>query len=116
MLKVRRRTPPEGLTVEQWWAGMWVSRKSCCSRACGPWAGSGRKRGQVLVVGRDCRGSLSPGRDGQAFPLPCGRRLDGADLTVCLILLRRVSSRLACVRGRGGCIFWAGVRWVKALV
>ena len=26
--EVRRRTPPEGLTVEQWWVGMWVSRKA----------------------------------------------------------------------------------------
>ena len=26
--EVRRRTPPAGLIVEQWWAGMWVSRKA----------------------------------------------------------------------------------------
>ena len=26
--EVRHRTPPEGLTVEQWWAGLWVSRRA----------------------------------------------------------------------------------------
>lgn len=25
--EVRRRTPPQGLTVEQWWTGMWISRR-----------------------------------------------------------------------------------------